>query len=298
MRRLIALFACAVLLASFDPALAAKKKKKPRTAHTTQQLPPKSKPSQKQTPLPPKTDAPRPKPKPTPPESEVPVPKEPPPIPPPPPPKAPSVPPPAPAILPPEQPTSLPATEDLEDAAACRSALAALGVEFAVADNVETSGACTVVNPVKLSSIATSTGKVNLPGGPLLNCHFAKQFATWAADIAAPVAKAQMGANLTAISTGPGYECRGRNGDSSSKLSEHALGNAVDIDALLFDDKRRIAIGHEQAGAALRMTQALRTSGCGYFTTVLGPGSNEAHKEHFHFDLGVHGKSGNYRICE
>jgi hypothetical protein len=42
----------------------------------------------------------------------------------------------------------------------------------------------------------------------------------------------------------------------------------------------------------------LRTSACGYFTTVLGPGSNAAHKNHLHFDLGQHGKSGKYRICE
>jgi hypothetical protein len=31
---------------------------------------------------------------------------------------------------------------------------------------------------------------------------------------------------------------------------------------------------------------------------VLGPGSNAAHESHFHFDLGKHGNSGNYRICE
>jgi hypothetical protein len=42
----------------------------------------------------------------------------------------------------------------------------------------------------------------------------------------------------------------------------------------------------------------LRLSACGYFTTVLGPGANEAHKTHFHFDMGAHGSSGNYRICE
>jgi len=28
------------------------------------------------------------------------------------------------------------------------------------------------------------------------------------------------------------------------------------------------------------------------------PGSNAAHKNHLHFDLGQHGKSGKYRICE
>jgi hypothetical protein len=44
--------------------------------------------------------------------------------------------------------------------------------------------------------------------------------------------------------------------------------------------------------------KGLRGSACGYFTTVLGPGANEAHKEHFHFDLGQHGKTDNFKICE
>jgi hypothetical protein len=35
-----------------------------------------------------------------------------------------------------------------------------------------------------------------------------------------------------------------------------------------------------------------------YFTTILGPGSNASHADHLHFDLGLHGKTANYRICE
>ena len=46
------------------------------------------------------------------------------------------------------------------------------------------------------------------------------------------------------------------------------------------------------------LMKTLRTTACGYFTTILGPGSNDAHKEHFHFDIGLHGASANYRICE
>jgi hypothetical protein len=36
----------------------------------------------------------------------------------------------------------------------------------------------------------------------------------------------------------------------------------------------------------------------GYFTTVLGPGTDPAHEAHFHFDSGLHGATPNYRICE
>lgn len=100
--------------------------------------------------------------------------------------------------------------------------------------------------------------------------------------------------------TGPGYECRGRNGDSSSKTSEHGFGNAVDIESVQTEDGKRVAIKDvaDQSNPRYRMLHALRLSGCGYFTTVLGPGSNEAHAAHFHFDLAQRGKNNNYKICE
>jgi hypothetical protein len=111
---------------------------------------------------------------------------------------------------------------------------------------------------------------------------------------------AHAGTPLSSLATGPGYQCRGRNGDATSKMSEHAFGNAIDIAAFRLANKKSVGINaaslaDKESG---RWLTALRISGCGYFTTVLGPGANAAHDEHFHFDLGIHGKSGNYRICE
>ena len=37
---------------------------------------------------------------------------------------------------------------------------------------------------------------------------------------------------------------------------------------------------------------------CGYFTTVLGPGSDPAHADHLHFNSALHGATPNYRICQ
>ena len=184
--------------------------------------------------------------------------------------------------------------------AACRDALAALGVKFTVPDRVEGKGLCHVPNPVQLTSLAVVEGKVELPGRPLLNCRFAERFSTWLADVASPVVASGTGETLAAVSTGPGYECRGRNGDSSAKISEHAFGNAVDIDGLVLSGGTRVEIADvaETQHRYRRVLSALRVSGCGYFTTVLGPGANAAHASHFHFDLGRHGKSERTRICE
>ncbi len=54
------------------------------------------------------------------------------------------------------------------------------------------------------------------------------------------------------------------------------------------DDQER-AFLHEAHGGA-----------CGYFTTVLGPGSNAFHYNHYHLDLAMHGSTsrGLRRICK
>jgi len=185
------------------------------------------------------------------------------------------------------------------DAAACRADLAKLGVDFTQATQKDFAP-CSIDNAVQLAAIKTDTDSVTFIGKPIFNCTFALKFSQWVADVAIPVVRAQEDKPLSGLSTGPGFECRNRNGDTTAKISEHASGNAVDIDQIELADKSRIAISQvaNTSDPHYRMLTALRTSACGYFTTVLGPGSNAAHASHYHLDLGVHGKSGNYRICE
>jgi hypothetical protein len=172
-------------------------------------------------------------------------------------------------------------------------------VDFSDGQHTVDGTSCNVVDPVALKSVKSVLGVVSLPGNPVLACSFAKQFAIWVSDVASPVVAAHRGAKLDALSTGPGFQCRGRVGEASGKTSEHASGNAIDIDALIAGGKRiEIADVAAPDNPARPLLMALRISACGYFTTVLGPGSNAAHASHYHFDLGVHGKSSNYRICE
>lgn len=189
--------------------------------------------------------------------------------------------------------------EPVPDAGDCRADLLMRNVEFSIPDHVEATGQCAVADPVQVKSVETPGGKVVLPEEPLLNCAFARKFTTWLSDVAAPVVVALAPARLQLLSTGPGYECRNRNGDSSGKISEHAFGNAIDIAGITLANRIRIEMPDvaDPLAAHHRLLMALRVSACGYFATVLGPGSNAAHESHYHFDLGQHGKSGNYRIC-
>ena len=201
-------------------------------------------------------------------------------------------------------PSALPTPSADEDDASihCLADLKLLGAEFMPTAAERLDSRCPIAAPVDIKSIKTPAGRVTFPGNPTFHCAFALQFTNWLSNVAAPLVRVLAGSDLAIVETGSGYECRTRKGDASAqaKTSEHAAGNAVDIMALGLTDKRQIAISvvADQNNPDHRLLMALRLTACGYFTTVLGPGANAAHANHYHLDLGVHGTSGNYRICE
>jgi hypothetical protein len=200
----------------------------------------------------------------------------------------------------PEPPTISTPLMESAGASDCRAKLAALGARFAAVTGDVGTGQCRVARPVKLSTLRTGTANINFPDGPMLDCGFAVTFIEWLKDTGAPIARAQANSPIAKLWTGPGYECRGRNGDISAKISEHGFGNAVDITGFQLEDGRLFEVKEalNPLSPAHATLKGLRGSACGYFTTVLGPGANAAHETHFHFDMGKHGASGNYRICE
>jgi hypothetical protein len=173
----------------------------------------------------------------------------------------------------------------------CAKTLAELGATFRPAATPVNGGRCNIINPVKLSSVVTSGKPVTFPDEPIFACEFAAAFVGWARNVASPIAKATAQNAIIAMGTGPGFDCRGRNGDATAKLSEHGSGNAVDIEYVRLADGSRLTV--KDNGPAIK---ALRASACEQFTTVLGPGSNSAHAEHLHFDMAL--RKGGYRICD
>jgi hypothetical protein len=184
-----------------------------------------------------------------------------------------------------------------DEYAACLQDLEASGAKFERPFHVAEEG-CTLEGAVSLISVPTTSGRVSLPGRPKMLCPFAVKFARWLNEVGAPIVVQRLGSPLAAIQTGSGFVCRNRVGGSMAKISEHARGNALDLMRFDLENKHHITVEEMPTGTSSVALSALRTSACGYFTTVLGPGSNAAHKNHLHFDLGQHGKSGKYRICE
>jgi hypothetical protein len=154
---------------------------------------------------------------------------------------------------------------------------------------------------LKLKSVALSSrtkARVLLPDEPTLSCSFSERLGHWIRDLAAPLIAGKLAAELKAVRTGPGYECRNRNHANEGKISAHAFGMAIDITSFELADGRILAIGTKGDQQEQSAVGALRVAACSWFTTVLGPETDAAHANHLHIDMMQHGTSDRYRICQ
>ena len=111
------------------------------------------------------------------------------------------------------------------------------------------------------------------------------------AKLAMASAIAQLRTASGSTATSPGSP---RNG--STKLSEHAFGNALDIASFRLADGRTIAVAPDLKGESRTFLDRLRTAACGPFRTVLGPGADADHANHLHLDLAP--RRSDNPICE
>lgn len=169
------------------------------------------------------------------------------------------------------------------DEAACRERLRGLGVAFAEAERIDAPEGCAAAHPITVSQLP---GGVALRPEAVLTCAMAEATAGFVRDHAAPLVAEAYGTSLAAVEQASSYVCRQRRG--TRKLSEHAFANALDIGALVLEDGTRIEVrAHDPSREPrhARLLAALRKAACGPFATVLGPGSDADHADHFHFDM-------------
>lgn len=175
-------------------------------------------------------------------------------------------------------PAMMPVTE-----VECRKDLRRLGVAFRDLPEIR-EGACGVAYPVEISALP---GGVALQPAATLNCAMALTFSRWVKKELQPAARKRYFSSVAAIRQGAAYSCRGMIGAGGSGLSEHATGNAIDVMAVELANGREIDVrkpglfSFRERG----LLNTVRGEACDYFSTVLGPGYNREHKDHFHFDL-------------
>lgn len=185
------------------------------------------------------------------------------------------------------------------DYAACRLGLAMLGADHVEVPALTDPGErdCGIARPVELRAIQPG---VTLEGGAVMRCDTARALALWLREMVIPAAARLPGSpRLTSLATGTGYACRGVvGGASEARISEHALGNAIDIAGFGFSDGTRLEIAPtaDRGDLAVAFQKAVQGSACLYFPTVLGPGSNAAHDDHLHLDIKA--RRGGFRLCQ
>jgi len=144
----------------------------------------------------------------------------------------------------------------------------------------------------------SSRGPILLPDEPTLSCQFGERFGHWLCDLVAPLIAGELAVELKSVHTGPGYECRNRNRTADGKISAHASGLAIDVGSFELSNGRMLAIAPKGDEHLRATVDAIRVAACGWFTTVLGPASDEAHADHMHVDILQHGSSDRFRICQ
>lgn len=187
-----------------------------------------------------------------------------------------------------------------QEYAACMLALSFLGTVYteepAITDPEDPD--CGIARPIRVERILPD---LSLEGGAVMRCDTARALGFWARDFVRPAAMMLPGApRVTGLQLGTSYDCRPRVGTGADqpKLSEHALGNAIDIAGFVLDgaDPLIVQPRADSGDMAEAFQRTVRAAGCLFFTTVLGPGSNDAHDDHLHLDVAA--RRGDWRLCQ
>ena len=165
------------------------------------------------------------------------------------------------------------------------------------ASKIDGPGACGVDYPFKVA--AFSSGSVGVARQVTLACPIIPRIETWLDEVVKPAAALYFGTPVVDLRAGS-YSCRSQNNRYGAKLSEHSFGNALDVMAFILADGREVTVvkGWRGSPQEQEFLREVFVGACRYFNTVLGPGADMFHYDHFHIDLARHDPRGERRICK
>jgi hypothetical protein len=138
---------------------------------------------------------------------------------------------------------------------------------------------CGVSNAYRVFSVSD----VEFSQPATVTCSVANTFNSWIENSVQPRAQENFGERVVAVKIAASYACRPRNNVRGAKLSEHGMGNAIDVAGFTLASGKEVTVLTDYYGSAF--LRSIRTDACGPFHTVLGPGSDANHKDHLHLDL-------------
>lgn len=159
-------------------------------------------------------------------------------------------------------------------------------------------GQCEVKSPLELTAINIPV-PMKFDHAITTNCTMTVALTEWAKQ-ANSLAKTHLGNDIKTIGTGSNYQCRNVNNGATGRVSEHAFGNALDIISFTLTNGEKTELAKDWNGSEKKKLfwHELQKKSCDFFMTVLGPDADSAHETNLHLDMGCHGKSCTYRICQ
>ena len=169
------------------------------------------------------------------------------------------------------------------DGPQCRAVLGATAVAHTPLPDRTTGEGCGFSNAVEVarSAVAFNTGF-------RATCPLAVAWATFETHVLQAAARRHFGQEVVRVDHLGTYACRNLYHRDSGRRSEHATANAIDIAGFVLAHGRQVMVERDWSGdpAKAAFLRAVRDGACRFFDVVLSPDYNEAHRDHFHFDIG------------
>jgi hypothetical protein len=165
----------------------------------------------------------------------------------------------------------------------CLAKLDDNGVGYRSLDGVDASDSrCQVDTAVRVTRIATG---LNKPA--TMSCALAARLDEFEREVVQPLARAELGQRVTRINHLGSFSCR-QTSNLRGRMSQHAMGRAIDIGGFRLADGSTISVEQDWAldGPKRLFLRRLARRACEYFSVVLTPNSDADHYNHFHFDIG------------
>ncbi len=159
-------------------------------------------------------------------------------------------------------------------------------------------GQCQIRSPLEITAF-TKPVPIELDQPVTTNCTMTVALTEWVQQ-ANSLAQTHLGSDIKTIGTGSHYQCRKVNNGSAGLVSENAFGNALDIMSFTLANGEKTTLATDWNGSEKqkKFWRELHKASCTLFMTVLGPEADSAHETNLHLDMGCHGKSCTYRICQ
>jgi hypothetical protein len=166
---------------------------------------------------------------------------------------------------------------------ACLSRLAAEEVSYRPVDSPDASDSrCHVDTAVRVSRVEAALSRP-----ATMSCAMANRLDEFEREVVQPLAKDELGSRVTRIDHLGSFACRTSTG-RPSRLSQHALGQAIDIAGFRLSDGSRVSVERDWSDSSAKgvFLHRLASKACRYFSVVLTPDSNADHYNHLHVDIG------------